>query len=94
MSSLDCTVLDSRFAENPFQAGGAALDVEMLRLTADVAETSGPEAMLAVLEGAVRVICPDETHDLAAGQGVLIPAQLPHRLEVAGAALIYRVRAK
>ena len=89
-----CAVHDSGMGASPFRTAGASLDIEMLRLDADVAETAGPEEMLAVLEGRVRLVCPEETHDLSAGQGVLIPADVPHRLEVQAPSLVYRVRAK
>lgn len=94
ISAPNCAVHDSGMGSAPFQTSGASLDIEMIRLEADVAETSGPEEMLAVLDGRVRLVCPEEAHDLKAGQGVLIPADVPHRLEVQVPSLIYRVRAK
>lgn len=93
-ASPNCAVHDSGMGSAPFRTSGASLDIAMMRLDADVAETSGPEEMLAVLEGGLRLVCPEEVHDLKAGQGVLIPADVPHRLEVQAPALIYRVRAK
>ena len=90
----NCAVHDSGMGSAPFQTSGASLDITMMRLDADGAEASGPEEMLAVLEGRVRLVCPEEAHDLKAGQGVLIPADVPHRLEVQAPALLYRVRAK
>ena len=94
-----CAIYDSGMAErvagtDPFRAGGAKLDIEMLRLDADLPETSGPEEMLAILDGQARLVCPEESHELTAGQGILIPAGTPHRLEVRGTALVYRVTAK
>lgn len=90
----NCAVHDSGMGASPFRTAGASLAIEMLRLNADVLEASGPEEMLAVLEGRVRLVCSEETHDLAAGQGVLIPADVPHRLEVQAPTLVYRVQAK
>ena len=89
-----CATYDSGLGATPFQASGASLTVEMRRLATDLPETTGPEEMLAILEGNARIVCPDETHELKAGQGILIPASVPHRLEVQGSTLIYRVKAK
>ena len=91
---LPCIVRDSGLGRAPFRLEGANLAIEMVRLEADLPQADGPEEMLAVIEGSVRVVCPGESHELRAGQGVLVPADLSRGLEVHGAALIYRGRRK
>lgn len=94
MTGPSCTTYESGLGRAPFAARGADLDVRIDRLAEPAAEAGGAEQMLAVLEGAVRVVCPDEEHELAAGEGLLIPAEVPHTIEPLGACVLYRVRAK
>jgi len=44
-----------------------------------ISEHSAPhDALLQVLEGTARVRIDDETHELAAGEAVVFPADVPH----------------
>lgn len=94
MTGTACKTFDSGLGRASFVAHGTVLDVRLDRLTGSVAQPAGAEEMLAVLEGQVRVIHSDETHDLAAGEGLLIPAHLSFTVEPRGEVVLYRVRAR
>lgn len=74
-----------------FRDAGNELAILMTRDAANLPDRAGPEQVIALLEGRARLVCPDETHDLAAGDGILIPADTPCRWEVIEPALFYRV---
>ncbi|QDL94671.1 cupin domain-containing protein (plasmid) [Paroceanicella profunda] len=77
----------------PYHAQGASLSVDLGWLEAEAPEATGPEEMLAVLEGALTLTCDGARHALSAGQGALIPAGARRALVPQGRALLYRVRA-
>lgn len=91
---MSVQTLNSRIGDEPFAADGSDLSVAMDWIMAEERSTDGPEEMLAVLEGALRLICDGETYDLKAGQGALIAAGSARRLSPSGSALVYRVRHK
>lgn len=78
----------------PFHSDGRDLQVTMTRQVADLPATPGPEQMVALIEGRARLTCPGEVHDLAAGDGILIPAGLACDWQVLEPALFYRVAAR
>lgn len=52
------------------------------------------EAFLIVTEGAARVTIGDTSHDLGAGDGVVLPADVPHALVATADARAVLVRAR
>ncbi len=95
--SETCRVMESGFAaEGPFAAAGDHLDVQMLRTQSPISLAAGKEAMFAVIEGTLELRCGDdgEAHDLAAGEGLLVPAYTPVELTPSAPVLLYVVRAK
>ena len=92
--SLPCTVHESTMGAAPFALEGAGLDVCMDWQSTGPGTDSGPEEMVAVLEGAAVLVSGEDRHPLRAGEGALIPEGAPRRWEVEGRALIYSVRAR
>ncbi|MFT4151723.1 MAG: cupin domain-containing protein [Paracoccaceae bacterium] len=89
-----CTVEATGLGAGPFQSAGCDLDVAMTRDAADLPQT-GAEQMVALLEGRARLDCSGESHELSAGEGILIPAGLTCRWQVLEQpALFYRVAAR
>ena len=76
-----------------FSAKGEVLTSELRRWRGrEVLEQSGPEEVGAVLEGCFELQCGDERHELAAGDGILIPAGEAHRWQVVSeTGVLYRV---
>jgi quercetin dioxygenase-like cupin family protein len=71
---------------------GKTLTVELRHWTTDeTGETTGPEEIGAVLAGRFELICGDESHQLGAGQGILIPSNAPHRWRALEDGTLYRV---
>lgn len=93
MMQPSCTVTDSGMGAAPFALDGAGLRVRMDWVESGADSSSGPEEMVAVLSGSAVLVSGDDRHELAAGQGALIPAGAPRRWEVPDRALIYSVSA-
>lgn len=91
---MSVRVAASGMGTQPFEASGASLSISMGWVEQGVFRDSGPEEMVAVMEGAALLVSGDERHELKAGQGVLIPEGMPRRWEVPERALIYRVQAR
>lgn len=89
-----CTVTPTGMGATPFSGAGNDLAISLERGCAGLPEGPGPEQMVAVLEGRLRLVCPDEVHELAAGDGILIPEGLACRWEMLEPALVYRVATK
>lgn len=94
MSLDQCTVTPTGMGAAPFAGAGNDLAISLVRGCAGLPEGPGPEQMVAVLEGRLRLVCPEETHELAAGDGILIPEGLACRWEMLEPALVYRVAVK
>lgn len=93
----DCRVLQSDFARSAdFAAAGDHLDVQMLRPHMAFSRPAGKETMFAVIEGGLRLTCTDdgESHDLLAGEGLLVPAGTPLDCLPRGDLLLYVVSQK
>jgi len=84
MVSEACAVTDTGWRpENErdvqFESGGRALVAQIRSLhLGDTLEASArgdlSEEMCAVLSGACELVCDDETYELSAGHGVIVPA--------------------
>ena len=93
--SLDhCTVQSTGFGTPGFQAAGNELKVTMTRSAGELPAAPGAEQMVALLEGRALLLCGDERHELAAGEGILVPADLACEWQVIEPALFYRVARK
>lgn len=91
--SLDhCSVSATGFAAH--QAEGNELSVTMTRNVADLPSAPGAEQMIALLEGRALLLCGAERHELAEGEGILVPANLACDWQVLEPALFYRVARK
>jgi mannose-6-phosphate isomerase-like protein (cupin superfamily) len=79
--------------EVAFSAKGQVLATELRRWhSGEQREQTGPEEVGAVLEGHFELRCGDERHELAAGQGILIPAGEPHVWQIlSDTGVLYRV---
>jgi|GEM_PF-1917052 len=92
-----CRVVDSGFAaDGAFKAAGAHLDAQMMQVSGAADFGLGKEAMFAVLAGGLHLTCTDdgETHQLTAGEGLLVPQNTPVSLVADKGTLLYVVRAK
>ena len=76
---------------------GAALNLELRRwnqgetLSVPASDDLGEE-LGAVLEGRFELVCGDEHHELASGEGILIPPHEPRQWRVLSASgVLYRV---
>ena len=86
--------MNSGLGEEPFAAQGRDLAARMDWIMSEERSLDGPEEMIAVLEGALRLVCDGETFELSAGQGALISEGSARRLSPRGQALLYRVHRK
>jgi len=90
--SLDhCTVQSTGFGTPGFQAAGNELVVTMTRDAGELPAAPGAEQMVALLEGRALLVCGDERHELAAGEGILVPANLACEWQATEPSLFYRV---
>lgn len=89
---MTARISQSSLGSAPFAAEGADLACSMDWIMSEERSLSGPEEMIAVLEGSLRLVCDGETHELAAGMGALVAAGSARRLSPKGPVLLYRVR--
>ena len=79
-------------AQPEFAVQGSALRVALRRWAAgEMLDASGPEEMGAVLEGRFELLCEEDRHELAAGQGALVPQGAPHRWRALQDGILYQV---
>lgn len=98
-SVLGCQVHESGWTEGATTAADIRLDAQYLSVDFRswapgetlVAPASTGEVMGAVLAGRFRLECEDETHELAPGQGILIPPGTSHTWTALEAGSLYRV---
>ncbi|MAC79144.1 MAG: hypothetical protein CML66_13890 [Rhodobacteraceae bacterium] len=91
---MSAQISQSTLGTDPFATEGQELAGTMDWIMSEERSLSGPEEMIAVLEGALRLVCDGETHELETGQGALIAEGSVRRLSPRGPALVYRVRYK
>jgi mannose-6-phosphate isomerase-like protein (cupin superfamily) len=99
-ASTTCATVDTGWrpgdaSPQRFSAHGGELAVELISSTAEaglaLTETR-EEEMGAALEGRFVLTCGEETHELAAGQGILIPAGEPRQWRLMSeTGVLYRV---
>lgn len=86
---------DARFATASLYAGTTRVNGFAFRAGQGLPEHAVPaEAFLIVTEGAARVTIGDAVHTLAAGDGVVLPADVPHALTAREDTRIVLVRAR
>ena len=86
---------DARFQTAALYSGTTRVNGFAFRAGQGLPEHAVPaEAFLIVTEGAARVTIGDATHTLAAGDGVVLPADVPHALTATDDTRILLVRAR
>lgn len=91
MINSDCVTYDDAWNVHGFHKQGDELEVIISRLEKEEINSSGPEELLAVLEGEIEFTCGEESCVIKCGQGVLIPQGVSRKWRAHDYALLYRV---
>ncbi|EAQ02371.1 hypothetical protein OB2597_19851 [Pseudooceanicola batsensis HTCC2597] len=87
----DCVTYTTDMGRTPFAAAGDELAVDMRWVSEPIGAHTAGEELVALIEGTGRLTCDGEVHDLAGGQGVLIPSGAERSWQFEAPALLYRV---
>ncbi len=90
----DCVTYTTDMGETPFNAAGNELAVDMRWVSEPIEAHKAGEELVALIDGAGQLTCDGEVHDLAKGQGVLIPNGAERSWSFEAPALLYRVSLK
>ncbi len=93
--AIERRVVDRPDGVETLYAGTTHVNGFAFRAGQDLPAHSAPaEAFLLVTEGAARVTVGDAVHPLSAGDGIALPADVPHALTATADARCARVRAR